>query len=177
MRRTLIGIVAVWLVASAALTAADFWQEKDFTAWTAQQVEKMLTDSPWARRVTVVIGSLREGALDSFQGGDAGLGGGGGRNSEGSTQVQGIRRVTVTVAWISGLPARQALVRLQSGLGAAIPPDLQRELKMLQDQREVLQGELAKLRDQLGKLKEANSEQAKAAETRQRRSWIISPPA
>lgn len=128
MRRTLVGTVGTWLVAAAVLMAADFWQEKDFTAWTVPQVEKMLTDSPWARKVTVVIGSLREGALDSFQGGDAGLGGGGGRNREDGTQVQGVRRVTVTVAWISGLPARQALVRLQSGLGAPIPPDLQREL-------------------------------------------------
>ena len=79
MRRTLVGTVGTWLVASAALMAADFWQEKDFTAWTAPQVEKMLTDSPWARKVTVVIGSLREGALDSYQGGDTSLGGGGGR--------------------------------------------------------------------------------------------------
>jgi hypothetical protein len=89
----------------------------------------MLTDSPWSKRVTVVIGGLREGALDSFQGGDAGLGGGGaGRSREEGTQVQGVRRVTMTVAWLSGLPARQALVRLQSGLGAPIPHDLQREL-------------------------------------------------
>ena len=124
MRRTLVGTVSTWLVTCAALTAADFWQEKDFTAWTAQQVEKMLTDSPWTRKVTVVIGGLREGALDSFQGGDTGLGGGGaGRNSEGNAQVQGVRRVTVTVAWISGLPVRQALVRLQSGQGAQIPPE------------------------------------------------------
>ena len=128
MRRTLLGTVGTWLALSAALTAADFWQEKDFTAWTVPQVEKMLTDSPWARKVTVVIGSPREGALDSFQGGDAGLGGGGGRNSDTGTEVQGVRRVTVTVAWISGLPARQALVRLQSGLGAPVPSDLHREL-------------------------------------------------
>ena len=128
MRRTLVGIVGTWLVASAALTAADFWQEKDFTAWTAQQAEKMLTDSPWVKNVTVVIGSLREGALDGFQGGDTSLGGGGGRNPEGGTQVQGVRRVTVTVAWISGLPVRQAMVRLQSGQAGQIAPDQQRQL-------------------------------------------------
>ena len=88
MRRTLVGTVAIWLVAWAALTAADFWQETDFTAWTAQQVEKMLTDSPWARKVTVVIGSLREGTLDGFQAGGTDLGGGGGRNPEGGTQFK-----------------------------------------------------------------------------------------
>ena len=129
MRRTLVGIAGTWLVASAALTAADFWQEKDFTSWTAQQIEKMLSDSPWVKKVTVVIGSLREGALDSFHGGDAGLGGGGGRNAEGGTGVQRVRRVTLTVAWISALPVKQAMVRMQSvGQGAQIPPDQQRRL-------------------------------------------------
>jgi hypothetical protein len=128
MRRTLAGTAGTWLVAWTALTAADFWQEKDFTAWTAQQVEELLTDSPWARKVTVVIGSLREGALDSFQGGGTGLDGGGGRNREGDAQVQGVRRLTVTVGWISALPVRQALVRLESGQGARIPPDQRRQL-------------------------------------------------
>ena len=51
MRRTLVGIAGAWLVASAALTAADFWQEKDFTSWTAQQLERMLTDSPWVNSI------------------------------------------------------------------------------------------------------------------------------
>jgi hypothetical protein len=128
MRRTLVGIAGTWLVALAALTAADFWQEKDFTAWTAQQIEKMLSDSPWVRKVTVVIGSLREGALDGFHGGDAGLGGGG-RPPEGGSEVQRVRRITVTVAWISALPVKQAMVRMQSvGQGAQIPPDRQQQL-------------------------------------------------
>jgi hypothetical protein len=133
MRRTLVGTVGTWLVASAALTAADFWQEKDFTAWTAQQVERMLTDSPWVRKVTVVIGSLREGALDGFNGGDAGLGGGGDRSPDGGSEIQRVRRVTVTVAWISSLPVRQAMFRMESvGQGVQIPPDRQRQLS--QDQ-------------------------------------------
>src|SRR5436189_6392410 len=104
MRRALVGIVGAWLVASAALSAADFWQEKDFTSWTAQQIERMLSDSPWVKKVTVVIGSLREGALDSYHGGDAGLSGGGGRSPEGGSEAQRVRRVTMTVAWISALP-------------------------------------------------------------------------
>ena len=58
MRCTLAGAVAV-LLASAALTAADFWEEKDFTTWSPQQIDKMLTDSPWAKKATIVLGSLR----------------------------------------------------------------------------------------------------------------------
>jgi hypothetical protein len=131
MRCTLAGTAGTCLLASVALTAADFWQEKDFTVWSAQQVEKMLTDSPWARKVTIVVGSLREGALDGFQGGGAGLGGGGEapRSPDGdNAEFQQVRRVTVTVAWTSALPIRQALVRRQIGPDAPISPDRQRHL-------------------------------------------------
>lgn len=128
MRRTLAGTVGTWLLAWAALTAADFWQDTDFTAWSAKQVEKMLTDSPWAKKVTVVVGSLREETLAGFQGGAAGLGGGGGRNPESGNEVQGLRRVTVTVAWLSAVPIRQAVVRRQAGPDAPISPDQQRRL-------------------------------------------------
>ena len=129
MRCTLAGTVGVCLLASAALTAADFWQEKDFTAWSAQQVEKILTDSPWAKKVTVVAGSLKEEGLGGFQGGGAGFGGGDSRSGEGgSAEFQRVRRVTVTVAWISALPVRQALARQQIGPGAKSAVDQQQKL-------------------------------------------------
>jgi hypothetical protein len=130
MRYTLGAILGAWLLAVAALTAADFWQEKDFTAWSAQQVEKMLSDSPWAKKVIIVMGSLREEALGTFQGGGgAGLGGGGGTVKDGDGgEFQRVRRVTVTVAWTSALPVRQALTRRQTGSEAQIAPDQQRQL-------------------------------------------------
>jgi hypothetical protein len=126
MRTTLAGAVAV-LLASAALTAADFWEEKDFTTWSPQQIDKMLTDSPWAKKATIVVGSLREGGdLGGFQSGGAGVGGGGGaaRDSDaGGSEFQGVRRITVTVAWISALPVRQAIARLRAGVDAPVLPD------------------------------------------------------
>jgi hypothetical protein len=126
MRCALAGAVA-FLLASAALTAADFWEEKDFTIWSPQQVEKMLTDSPWAKKATIVAGSLREGGdLGGFQSGGAGVGGGGGaaRDSDaGGSEFTGVRRITVTVAWISALPVRQAIARLRAGVDAPVLPD------------------------------------------------------
>jgi hypothetical protein len=126
MRCTLAGTVAV-LLASAALTAADFWEEKDFTTWSPQQIDKMLTDSPWAKKATIVLGSLQEGGSGGgFQSGGAGVGGGGGatRDSDaGGSEFQGVRRITVTVAWISALPVRQAIARLRAGVDAPILPD------------------------------------------------------
>jgi hypothetical protein len=129
MRCTLAGTVAAFFLASAALTAADFWEEKDFAVWSPQQIEKMLTDSPWAKRATIVLGSLQEERSGGFQGGGAGFGGGDGAQRDGGGGgFQGIRRITVTVAWVSALPIRQAVARRRVGLDAPIPPDEQRRL-------------------------------------------------
>ena len=126
MRCTLAGVVAV-LLASAALTAADFWEEKDFTTWSPQQIDKMLTDSPWAKKATIVLGSLREGGGSGggFQSGGAGFGGGGGTTDSagGGGEFSGVRRITATVAWISALPVRQAIARLRAGVDAPVLPD------------------------------------------------------
>jgi hypothetical protein len=130
MRCTLVGTVAAFFLASAALTAADFWEEKDFTTWSPQQIEKMLTDSPWAKKATIVVGSLREGeAPGGFSSGGAGFGGGGGagRGSDGGGgEFRGVGRVNVTVAWISALPVRQAIARLRAGVDAPVLPDEKR---------------------------------------------------
>jgi hypothetical protein len=126
MRTTLAGAVA-FLLTSAALTAADFWEEKDFTTWSPQQIDKMLTDSPWAKRATIVLGSLREGGGSGggFQSGGAGFGGGGGATDSagGGGEFSGVRRITATVAWISALPVRQAIARLRAGVDAPVLPD------------------------------------------------------
>ena len=126
MRTALAGAVAV-LLASAALTAADFWEEKDFTTWSPRQIDQMLTDSPWAKKATIVLGSLREGAGSDggFQSGGAGFGGGGGATDPvgGGGEFSGVRRITATVAWISALPVRQAIARLRAGVDAPVLPD------------------------------------------------------
>jgi hypothetical protein len=53
MQRKRAGTVGVWLLAGTALVgaAADFWEQKDFTTWSNQEVEEMLTDSPWSKQV------------------------------------------------------------------------------------------------------------------------------
>jgi hypothetical protein len=125
MRCTLAGAVAV-LLASAALMAADFWEEKDFTTWSPQQIDKMLTDSPWAKKATIVLGSLKEGGSGGgFQSSGAGFGGGGGATDSagGGGEFSGVRRITATVAWISALPVRQAIARLRAGVDAPVLPD------------------------------------------------------
>ncbi len=41
MGRRLLAMSGVWLLACAVVAAADFWEEKEFTAWSDRNVEKM----------------------------------------------------------------------------------------------------------------------------------------
>ncbi len=133
MQRRLASILGVWIMACAALVAADFWTEKDFTSWSDKEVEKMLTDSPWSREVTIVLsvlersgtgrigGSGRDGLWDPSVAESAELA----SRAAGlpSAEITGVRRARVTVSWVRALPVKQALVRRQIGLNAAIPPE------------------------------------------------------
>lgn len=40
------------------LLAAPFWQKKDFSQWTVDDAKKMLSDSPWAKTVTLNLGKV-----------------------------------------------------------------------------------------------------------------------
>ena len=137
MRRRLVGTFGVWLLAWAVLAAADFWEDKDYRSWSAKEVDKMLTDSPWSREVTVVIGEedggtlgrgagpvvnedlVRRAVSDSYRISD-GYGVLGGRTGLLSSVPE---RVTLTVSWRSALPVKQALARAQAGIGFPIAPE------------------------------------------------------
>ncbi|HJN42906.1 MAG: hypothetical protein QGI10_15125 [Vicinamibacterales bacterium] len=110
-----LAISVVCLLGCAVLSAADFWEEKDFTAWSDKDVEKMMTNSPWAKRVTVVF--PRPPTESGGRGG--GRGGRGGGFGGGSPQAR------LIVRWQSALPVRQAAVRAQIGSDGAVGPEAQ----------------------------------------------------
>ena len=95
----------MWLLAAAALVAADFWEEKDFTTWSDTEVQEMLTDSPWAKQVGIIVGE------------------------RGGEPRDAVERTEVTFTWNSALPIKQALVRQAIGLDAPIPPESQQALE------------------------------------------------
>ncbi len=95
----------MWLLAAAALVAADFWEEKDFTTWSDTEVQEMLTDSPWAKQVRIIV------------------------SGRGSEPRDAVERTEVTFTWNSALPIKQALVRQAIGLEAPIPPESQHALE------------------------------------------------
>ena len=123
MRRKLMGVLGVWVLACSALVAADFWEDEEFTRWSDRDVQRMLTDSPWSKQVNIVMGGLREEETSRFTGDGVNFGGGGGRRGGGDGGFSGIRRTRVSVVWINALPVRQAMVRNLIGRNGSIPPE------------------------------------------------------
>ena len=129
MRRKLIGALGVWLLACGAVVAADFWEDKEFTSWSDREVREMMTDSPWAKQVNIIMGGLRAEESSQFTGGGFGVGGGGGAvRGGGGDGFGGIRRARVNVVWINALPVRQAMVRGLVGRNGSVPPEGQQFL-------------------------------------------------
>ncbi len=124
MRRRHGSIAIVWLAACAVL-AADFWDEKEFTDWSDRDVQRMVTNSPWAKRITVVFPRAPQTALNDrnpVAGGIGGVGGGGrgGRGFGGGDGFGPARQSRLVVQWRSALPMRQAIVRGRIGEGSAL---------------------------------------------------------
>ena len=125
------GIFAVWICLSGSLIAANFWEERFFTSWSEEEIDQMLTDSPWSRKVTVVLDESRRSRARRRAANAAGERDDGRRLIPPSDipPLEGIgpvpERMTVTVSWRSALPVKQALARAQAGIGERIPAEQQ----------------------------------------------------
>ena len=51
-------LVWIGVAAAATLCAADFWVAKPYTDWSEKETGKMITDSPWAKRVSISMGMM-----------------------------------------------------------------------------------------------------------------------
>lgn len=117
-RRFMVVLVALL---GARLFAADFWEKKRFPDWSAKEIRKLLTDSPWARPVLVPLETLHGQQASSVLHKQAK--GACHQCSVGGTPVQLqssdmpelARPLTVTVRWHSALPLKQALAKLLFG--------------------------------------------------------------
>ena len=118
--------------AAVCLFAADPWQAKPYTEWTEKDIQKILTNSPWARAVSVSSGqqnpsadtlgrdegSSRPPVANSSTGpgmmqpnGQDGAAVGRDRMGDVYAQVAESNSIVLTVVWQSALPVKQALVR------------------------------------------------------------------
>ena len=123
--------------------AADFWITKDFLQWSEKEVTKMLTNSPWARTVSISMGGGGGGMGRGRGGGRGGAGGGGfggagggipGAGAGGGTRVPGSyggggpgggggMQRNFVVRWLSARPVKEALVKARYGNEAGTAED------------------------------------------------------
>ena len=128
-RKTLGQSALAGSVCALALFASDAWKTKDYTQWTSEDIQKVLTDSPWAKQITVTSGQSggggrrgggRGGGMGGgrggigFPGGGGGYPGGGGGGypgGGGGGYPGGATREEIVLRWESALPIQQALLR------------------------------------------------------------------
>src|SRR6185369_15853155 len=90
MRRTYLLCLTGLLIAGVGL-AEDFWTKKEYMQWTDEEVKKVMTNSPWAKDVTVsapmaLLGGRGQRGVAGPQSSSADVensGGGGGRRGRG----------------------------------------------------------------------------------------------
>ncbi|MGH9664856.1 MAG: hypothetical protein ACRD9L_10575 [Bryobacteraceae bacterium] len=123
--------LAPLVVCGVALFAADVWKTKDPSAWTSEDVQKVLTDSPWAKAVAVKMegsgqgGGMGRGGGGTWGGGGGGMGGGMGMPRIGGLSIPGggmgggrrgggrrpQESLNATIRWDSAAPIKQALLK------------------------------------------------------------------
>ena len=137
MQRIVFLCLAGLLAAGAAL-GEDFWDKKEYMHWTDEEVKKVMTNSPWAKDVTITAPASAFGrgqrpaapaeTETDAGGGGGGRGGRGGRGGGGGGAGGGGRGealLTLNMSWRSALPLRKALVRSRLGAAAAVPAEAQ----------------------------------------------------
>ena len=145
MRTALVNQLALFAALTpAALWAADVW-DKPFQDWTDKDVQKVVTNSPWARQARAVLGDaipLAAGRNRPPAVGDASSTETGvpkGREPAGAARLgsapsdfdqgpQSAQQIPVIVRWQSALPLRQAQMRGKYGKEAAVSPQAQKFL-------------------------------------------------
>src|SRR5471032_1908170 len=108
MRHKWIAAALVWMLGAASLAAANFWDAKTYNEWSDKEVEQMLSDSPWARKLSVVIPIPPRASDDNLAGRGGASDDGGGRGGRGGFPVPS-PQLKLVITWRSAQPVRQAL--------------------------------------------------------------------
>jgi hypothetical protein len=125
MKKLMLRLFTLFLfLAGLALEAADVWIAKPYIDWTAKDIERILTDSPWAKKVTVTMENGRGGGAGaSIQriGSDGPGGSSGPRGTDGSGGAGanvGPPQTDLFVRWQTAPTVMQALVKSRYGAQA-----------------------------------------------------------
>jgi|SRR5580658_183479 hypothetical protein len=91
---------------------SEFWNKKDPSQWSSDEIERLKTKSPWAKSITVALrqsGSAGNGGGVGYPGG-GGMGGGGmGRGRRGGMGGPAPIQYHGVVRWVSAKPIQEAL--------------------------------------------------------------------
>ena len=149
MKKLALSLILLLGFGLVSLHAADFWETKDFKDWKPKEVQRMLTNSPWTRTVSLSMGGSfggmggrMGGGMDASQssGRVPGMGGGGGgrrgNRSSGMDMDEMRPSLNVYVRWLSALPVRQALVR--NNFGDEVTGEAAMKLLELEDERYII---------------------------------------
>ena len=132
MKKLVLGVAVISLLALTPTRAARFWEEADFLEWTEKNVLKMLNKSPWSKQVsisaqgsrgptgTTMRTGRRDGPRAGGGGGVGGRGGGGfpgGRGGRGGGVGGFPPSLTLTIRWYSAKPVKKAVARARFGDG------------------------------------------------------------
>ncbi len=139
MKKQILAVSFIFAGGLCTLLAADFWQTKKFTEWNAKEVQKILSDSPWAAKASIPrppMGGGRGGGMAFLPqdegggtgGGGGGVGGGGGMRGGGGDGMPVSQEIEVTLRWITALPIRQAIAVRRYGKDAGTSPDAAKSL-------------------------------------------------
>jgi hypothetical protein len=102
--------IALAVLCSARLRAhqGDFWTVKDASEWTSQEIDRLITNSPWAREIKVGADGMPNGGRRGLRfprfGGSRYLPGSGAKVESGP-----IPRFDAVVRWESAAPVMEAL--------------------------------------------------------------------
>jgi hypothetical protein len=102
--------IAIAVFCSVRLQAhqSDFWTTKDASQWTAQEIDRLITNSPWAKEIKVGTDGMSNGGRRGFR--IPGLGGSRYLPGNGSKTVSGpLPRFDAIVRWESAAPIMDAL--------------------------------------------------------------------
>lgn len=147
MTRRALGLIAGFLLVAAAIYATDPWKDKNPENWDAKDVQEILQDSPWSRKVQFGMSGSDAMAAPATSAGNSSLGPPNlGRDSSG-TEIAGTTvnapnaspgaRMDFTISWISSRTIREAQARRRE-LGGISPEIARKDLAITPDAYEIM---------------------------------------
>jgi hypothetical protein len=140
MRKATMVCAAALALAGLVWAASDPWKAKPYSQWDANEVRKVLNDSPWAKLVTVPaswrpdsgsdgsVGGLNPtGGPASSRGGGGRAGAAGGAAGGGGTDT-GLPSAEFEVRWSSSRTIRAAALRSIALSSQSVDPDAEKQV-------------------------------------------------